>query len=110
MQLPGRKRRTGNLAAGRGFPIGVRYPEVGVIERVESIQADLELVVLHVPKKTLDSRMADGPATCPDCKIVMTRYNWNNRDVYIDNCKKCKGRWFDGGEIRGNYEILRSRT
>lgn len=70
---------------------------------------DLELVVLNVPKRQIDARLTDSAATCPDCKIPMTRYNWNNKDVYIDNCKKCKGRWFDGGEIRGIYEILKSQ-
>lgn len=70
---------------------------------------DLELVVLNVPKRQIDSRLTDSAANCPDCKIPMTRYNWNNQDVYIDNCKKCKGRWFDGGEIRGIYEILKAQ-
>ena len=70
---------------------------------------DLELVVLNVPKRQLDSRLSDSPANCPDCKQQMARYNWNNKDVYIDNCKRCKGRWFDGGEIRGIYEILKAQ-
>ncbi len=73
-----------------------------------NILLDLELVVLNQPKRTIDARLSDGPANCPDCKVAMTRYNWNNKDIYIDNCKRCKGRWFDGGEIRGIYEILRN--
>ncbi|MEB3328034.1 MAG: zf-TFIIB domain-containing protein [Candidatus Sericytochromatia bacterium] len=70
---------------------------------------DLELVALNQPKRQLNARAQEGSATCPDCKIPMTRYNWNNQGLFIDNCKRCKGRWFDGGEIRGIYEILKRR-
>lgn len=70
---------------------------------------DLEVVNLNRPKKILDARVTDAPATCPDCKVKMERFNWNNQGLFIDTCKRCKGRWFDGGEVRGIYEILKQR-
>jgi Zn-finger nucleic acid-binding protein len=74
-----------------------------------NILLDLEVVNLNRPKKILDARQTDAPATCPDCKVKMERFNWNNTGLFIDTCSRCKGRWFDGGEVRGIYEVLKQR-
>lgn len=40
-----------------------------------------------------------APADCPECRVPMHRYNWNNEGITLDSCTKCHGRWIDGGEI-----------
>lgn len=59
---------------------------------------DTELTGLNVPgKKAINTK---APADCPACRVPMTRYNWNNEGIYLDNCPMCAGRWIDGGEMR----------
>ncbi|MEB3198322.1 MAG: zf-TFIIB domain-containing protein [Candidatus Sericytochromatia bacterium] len=78
-------------------------------DRRANILLDLEVVQLNTPKQSLPPGSTEGPATCPACKVPLERFNWNNQGIMIDTCKRCKGRWFDGGEVRTIYNILKYR-
>jgi Zn-finger nucleic acid-binding protein len=40
----------------------------------------------------------DGEIGCPGCGSEMLRFDWNNRQLYLDRCLSCKGYWLDAGE------------
>ncbi|GEM_PF-5563940 len=71
---------------------------------------DCELYVINRAVKRLKLSKLDETAKCPDCKIPMYRYEWNKTGLEIDQCKKCKGRWFDAGEIQNIADVLRSSS
>lgn len=61
-----------------------------------NILYDRQLVKLQAnPKYAADT---DPEIACPGCGHEMLRFDWNNRQLYVDKCLDCKGIWLDAGE------------
>lgn len=65
---------------------------------------DEELLDLNLSGKT--NTKDHLPTRCPECKVIMEKHDWRESGLMIDICPECKGRWYDGNEIRPIYEVM----
>lgn len=58
---------------------------------------DSEVLELNRRKKPYEE--SGRPLMCPDGCGRMSAYQWAGTDLELNHCPKCRGRWFDGGEV-----------
>lgn len=58
---------------------------------------------LAVPGEAVNS-----PRLCPRCERILYAFNYPQTFVKIDMCKKCKGLWLDGRELKEIQTVRRS--
>ena len=65
---------------------------------------------LNTERRSWNDLDSNADAPCPRCDVPMNRYEADGiKGLVIDGCGKCKGVWYDGGEIDEHLEQIKSK-